>query len=185
MAHGWVHSPQGCRCLIGNVAHLTASTTIHFSKRFSPLPLLYTLKSFHCLQFCCATAVAPFEISWPFSIGLKGVANSCFSAGRLLDGSSAASPLPPPQARWVAECPDPKQLLLDKAMAAPLRLTPVWVLECQLGNSSSFTTPSAIALLAGAVITPTFMYLFILFYFLELTLHLSFLLHLQRNILQN
>lgn len=109
--------------LIGNVAHLTASTTTHFSQRFSPLPLLYTLKSFHFLQFCCATAVAPFEISWPFSQGLKGVANSCFSAGRLLDGSSAASPLPPPQAHWAAECPDPKQLLLDKAMAAPLQLT--------------------------------------------------------------
>lgn len=124
MAPGRVRSPQGCRCLIGNVAHLTASTTIHFSKRFSPLPLLYTLKSFHCLQFCCATAVAPFEISWPFSIGLKGVANSCFSAGRLLDGSSAASPLPPPQARWVAECPDPQAAAAGQGNGSPSATNP-------------------------------------------------------------
>lgn len=48
--------------LISRIAHLTASRIVHFLQQVSPLPLLYALQSFHCLQFCSAAAVAPFEI---------------------------------------------------------------------------------------------------------------------------
>lgn len=58
---GYIHL-MGGGALISNIAHLTTCRTVHFSQQVSPLPPLYPLQSSHCLQFCSAAVVAPFEI---------------------------------------------------------------------------------------------------------------------------